>query len=122
LRYHWLLNDEKWCTEDFHWAYISRWQRPHISLVMKKFAGTIPFTLVLADEGKNGLEVPAPSSSMLLGGSPGLTMRYASRRRSSYAPACTVAHTPAATTTATAASVETSAGSFWTRPGTVRAA
>src|SRR5881409_1898818 len=26
LRYHWLLNDEKWCIEDSHWAVMSGWQ------------------------------------------------------------------------------------------------
>ena len=41
---------------------MSLWQRPQLSLVMKKFAGMVPPTLVFADEGKNGLCGPAPSS------------------------------------------------------------
>ena len=56
---------------------MSLWQRPHVWLVMKKLAGMIPLTFVFADEGKNGLEGPAPSPSMLTGGHLGFTMRYA---------------------------------------------
>jgi hypothetical protein len=36
----------------------TRWQRPQDALVRKKFAGMRPFTLVFADEGKNGLVTP----------------------------------------------------------------
>ena len=34
---------------------------------MKKFAGMVPLTFVLADEGKNGLVGPAPSCSIAVG-------------------------------------------------------
>src|SRR6266566_9121544 len=54
---------------------MSLWQRPHVALVMKKFDGIVPPTFVRADEGKNGLEGPSPSPSIVGGGSSGLTMR-----------------------------------------------
>src|SRR5512144_64600 len=58
---------------------MSLWQRAHVSLVMKKFDGMIPPTFVFADEGKNGLRAPAPSSSMREGTSSGFTIRPAAR-------------------------------------------
>src|SRR6185503_17651246 len=58
---------------------MSLWHRSHVLLVMKKFAGMIPFTLVFADEGKNGLDGPAPSPSMLRAGDAGFTIRSAAR-------------------------------------------
>ena len=67
LRYHWLLKEEKWWVEDCHWLKISVWQRPQLSLVMKKLAGMMPRTLVSAEEGKNGLCGPRPSCCMLAG-------------------------------------------------------
>jgi hypothetical protein len=56
------------------------WHRPQLSLVIKNVAGMMPRTLVSADDGKNGLSGPAPSSCMLCGGVSGLTMRYFARR------------------------------------------
>jgi hypothetical protein len=53
LRYHWLLNDEKWWTDEDHCLKISRWQRAQVS-PRKKFAGMMPRTLVSADEGRTG--------------------------------------------------------------------
>ena len=54
---------------------MSVWHRPQTGLVMKKLAGMMPPTLVSAEDGKKGLLGPAPSPSMLTGGSTGLTMR-----------------------------------------------
>src|SRR5437763_1755595 len=64
---------------------MSRWHRPHVWLVRKKFAGMIPRTFVSADEGKNGLAGPRPSSFMLAATTLGLTMRYVRRRAASRA-------------------------------------
>src|SRR5262245_10132749 len=78
---------------------MSRWQRPHVSLVMKKVAGMIPLTLVFADEGKKGLFGPAPSSAIVVGGVTGFTIRCSSRHRSDrWLPASAIA--PAANSTA----------------------
>ena len=60
---------------------MSLWQRPHTWLVMKKFAGMMPPTLVSADEGKNGFCGPAPSPSMFSGGRRGFAMRMVSGPR-----------------------------------------
>src|SRR6266545_475479 len=76
FRYHWLLNEEKWCIDDRHCSYSSLWHRPQLSDVMKNVAGMMPRTLVSADEGKNGLSGPAPSPCMLWGVVSGLAMRY----------------------------------------------
>jgi hypothetical protein len=54
---------------------MSLWQFPHASESMKKFDGMIPFTFVLADEGKNGDCGPAPSSCMDAGTTSGLRIR-----------------------------------------------
>src|SRR5262249_28017668 len=80
---------------------MSRWQRPHISLVMKKFAGIVPFTLVFDEDGKNGLAVPAPSSSMVRGGTSGFAIANAMRRLASYVVRCAAAQMPATITTVT---------------------
>src|SRR5258705_249153 len=50
FRYHWLLNDEKWWVDDFHWSKMSVWHRPQLSLVMKKLAGMMPRTFVSGAE------------------------------------------------------------------------
>jgi hypothetical protein len=42
---------------------------------MKKFEGMVWPTFVSAEEGKKGLCGPAPSPSMLTGGSAGFTIR-----------------------------------------------
>jgi len=49
---------------------------------MKKAAGITPLTLVLADEGKNGLVGPAPSPFIVAGAVAGFSMRYVARHRS----------------------------------------
>jgi hypothetical protein len=54
---------------------MSTWQRPQLSLVMKKLAGMIPRTFVSADDGKKGLLGPLPSSSMLVGTIEGFWIR-----------------------------------------------
>jgi hypothetical protein len=56
------------------------WQRPQLSLVMKKFAGMMPRTLVSADDGKKGLFGPPPSSSMLAGTIVGFSILNAALR------------------------------------------
>src|SRR5262245_24946375 len=71
LRYHWLLNDEKWCALSFHWAKTSLWQRPHFSDSRKKLASMFLPEAVRAEEGKNGPEIPSPSFSMPTGGHSG---------------------------------------------------
>src|SRR4026207_2102712 len=55
---------------------MSVWQRPQLSLVMKKFAGMVRCTFVSPDEGKNGLEDPAPSSFIDAGTIDGLRMMF----------------------------------------------
>src|SRR5690349_10914035 len=44
LRYHWLLNDEKWCIDERHCFTMSGWQPawPQLSEVRKKFEGMRP--------------------------------------------------------------------------------
>src|SRR5262245_18931644 len=83
FRYHWLLNEKKWCMDDWNSSNSCLWQRPQLSLVMKNVAGMIVRTFVFEDEGKNGLWGPAPSCSMLAGGIAGLSIRYFARRASS---------------------------------------
>src|SRR3954469_6181577 len=87
---------------------MSRWHLPQLSLVMKKADGIVPLTLVLAEEGKNGLPGPAPSPFIDAGAVEGLTMRCAARhcsarrpRSKAAAPATTIA-TAIATRTARA--------------------
>src|SRR3990172_8702578 len=65
FRYHWLLNEEKWCAEESHWAVMSGWHPlfPHFLDSRKKSAGITPSGRVRLDEGKKGLPLPAPSSS-----------------------------------------------------------
>src|SRR5438128_3120045 len=72
LRYHWLLNDEKWCIDDCHCSYMSLWHRPQLSLVMKNVAGIVRCTLVSAEDGKNGPRGPPASSAILAGTTAGL--------------------------------------------------
>src|SRR5437762_8295909 len=79
LRYHWLLNDEKWCIDELHCSYTSLWHRPQAALVVKKSAGMILPLVVSADDGKNGRSGPPPSASIFNGGTRGLAMRYRSR-------------------------------------------
>src|SRR3954447_4502714 len=55
------------------------WHRAHVALVVKKSAGMIPLTFVSADDGKNGLFGPRPSSFMLAGTLVGLRTTYALR-------------------------------------------
>src|SRR4030095_2772269 len=55
---------------------MSRWHLPQVWLVRKEVAGMMPPTLVRAEEGKNGFPaLPAPSPSIVSGGSSGVTMR-----------------------------------------------
>ncbi len=53
---------------------MSLWQRAQVSLVMKKLAGIVVPVFVSEDEGKKGDFGPAPSPSMLSGGSFGFTI------------------------------------------------
>src|SRR6185369_3040797 len=79
---------------------MSRWHRPHVWLVRKKLAGMMPRTFVSAEDGKNGLVGPRPSSFMLTGETVGLTMRYARPSLASRVAHAAVAPTAAASTTA----------------------
>src|SRR5262245_12121066 len=76
LRYHWLLNDEKWCADESHCAVMSGWQPalPHAFDSRKKSDGISAPVLDLLDDGKYGLSLPGPSSSGLIGASGGLVM------------------------------------------------
>ena len=75
---------------------MSAWQRPQVSLVRKKSAGMVPPVFVVADEGANGLDAPAPSSSMVAGGRTGFSMRCVSRHSASRAARSRGALRPAA--------------------------
>src|SRR6266849_1469560 len=77
LRYHWLLNEEKWCIELSHCLKISAWQRWQASDFMKYLEGMLPPCLVCAELGKNFPCGPSPSLSMDSGGISGLEMRFA---------------------------------------------
>src|SRR5262245_55601541 len=81
LRYHWLLNEEKWWALSFHCLKMSGWQRPQASESRKNSASIWPPGSVRTDEGKKGLFGPSPSASMLAGGTPGFTTRSAARGR-----------------------------------------
>src|SRR5262245_54813530 len=76
LRYHWLLNDEKWCMEDSHCAVMSGWHPllPQAFDSRKKSCGMSRSPTVLTEEGKNGPFGPPPSSNGVKGGVTGLTM------------------------------------------------
>ena len=58
----------------------------------------MPLTLVLADEGKNGLFGPGPSSSISIGTVAGFAIRY-SARRAAGRPLARIAAAPAAMST-----------------------
>src|SRR5207237_10934025 len=75
LRYHWLLNEEKWCTELYHWLKMSWWQRLQESDSMKNLLGIFFPPNTWAELGKNGPLGPSPSSSMVAGEVGGLSMR-----------------------------------------------
>ena len=64
---------------------MSTWHRPQVSLVRKKSAGMVPPVFVVADDGANGLDAPAPSSAMVAGGRTGFSMRWVSRHSASRA-------------------------------------
>ena len=64
---------------------MSAWQRPQVSLVRKKSAGMVSPVFVVADDGANGLDAPAPSSSMVAGGRTGFSMRCVARHSASRA-------------------------------------
>src|SRR3954462_15336320 len=81
---------------------MSLWHRSQVLLVMKKFAGMIPFTFVFADEGKNGLDGPAPSPSMLSAGDAGLAIRSACRSAARCFITNALDHTAAASSSTTA--------------------
>src|SRR5712692_9858770 len=66
---------------------MSVWHRPHIWLVVKKFAGIGPPTLVRADDGKNGPAAPPPSSSIAGGTIDGFPIRNDAARDLSVATA-----------------------------------
>ena len=53
---------------------MSVWHRPQLSLVRKKSDGIKPPVFVWADEGKNGLSAPAPSSAIIVGTSVGFSI------------------------------------------------
>src|SRR2546425_12782932 len=99
LRYHWLLNDEKWCIDDSHCAVMSGWHPllPHAFDSRKKSCGIKRSPTVVTDEGKNGLRSPPPSSNGVRGGVAGLTIAAAGGGRSH---AC--ARTPSGRTSAAA--------------------
>src|ERR1700732_879027 len=56
---------------------MSLWHSPQVSDWVKKSAGMMPPTLVLADDGKNGDFGPPPSSFIDTGTAVGLWMRIA---------------------------------------------
>src|SRR6202023_3931743 len=56
---------------------MSRWHSPQVSDWVKKSAGMMPPTLVLAEDGKNGDFGPPPSSLIDAGTIVGLWMRIA---------------------------------------------
>src|SRR5262245_36199666 len=64
LRYHWLLNEEKWCIEESHCAVMSGWHPvlPQALDSRKKSSGTVRSPMVVTDEGKNWFPLPPPSS------------------------------------------------------------
>src|SRR5690349_12405429 len=67
---------------------------------MKKFDGMVPPTFVFAEEGKNGLRGPAPSSVIAIGAAVGLTIWYAARHRdASIRPATIIPATRASVAT-----------------------
>src|SRR3989442_10938315 len=70
FRYHWLLNDEKWCIEDSHCAVMSGWQPvlPQAFDSRKKSCGIRRSLTVVTEDGKNGLFSPPPSSNGVCGG------------------------------------------------------
>jgi|SRR6188474_1552166 len=74
---------------------MSVWQRPQLSLVMKKFAGMVRCTFVSPDEGKNGLDDPAPSSFIDAGTIDGLRMMFVFFARADVIVAATGAATAA---------------------------
>src|SRR5881628_970757 len=90
LRYHWLLNDEKWCMEDVHCAVMSGWHPllPHAFDSRKKSCGMKRSPTVVADEGKNRPVSPPPSSSGVRGGEVGFVIVAAGGGKSQ-ARACT---------------------------------
>src|SRR4029079_14842660 len=81
---------------------MSVWHRPQLSLVMKKFAGMVRCTFVSPDDGKNGLDGPAPSSFIDAGTTDGLRMMFVFFARAADIVAATGTATAAMTATAQA--------------------
>src|SRR5436309_3735741 len=81
LRYHWLLNEEKWCAELCHCSYTSWWQRSHAFDSMKYFAGISLPSSVCAELGKNAPLGPSPSPFISAGASSGLLIGLETAQR-----------------------------------------
>src|SRR3954471_20841587 len=77
---------------------MSAWHLPQLALVMKKFAGMVRCTFVSPEEGKNGLDGPAPSSFIDTGTIEGLRMTPRSFAREDVIVAATGAAIAAMTT------------------------